>query len=1033
MITDPQEWAKLLERGAASKCMAALQGVSDADRKRLAGAAAKALRQATQIEANLDHATKQLRRRQADAAKLAALATCSLSEIKGLAWRIFPVDDQAIEALRDRDPDWRMSFAEYLLEGEPISWNSTRNMLKAGLISKPTHDNYVLGMTHLFAGVGGIGSDPARLGTRHDNWHVLAHLEAEPDLIDDVWRLFELEGSGEYSLAAHDKFSHGPCTRWDQSLLELSRRGTLSRDRLLQESLAALDRGFAQFRAGWFSAFHELLEPTVKERQSLTDSYLKLLASPIPPTVSFTLNALELIDQSAPIASKPFLDALQPVMFSRAKGTVKSALKLLETIGKRDPSQAARVASISATGLTHEASDVQAAALKLVSIYGDPTQSDLVSAVTIASGTVAASVRTKLTAWLENTKSSAADARPATTNAVSRPSTRSKGDKNASQSPLASPLDKVILKRIKDLPERWRVLAGLDGALTAIGTANWDGSPLDFDGTEIPHLDDARKISPIQTLDELIDLAATTIENPDDVDQIERLYDGISRLGAERPADFGKRTGPLLKRVRSLIQRAGVAPFSGSAPSVDLLGVALGWLTGEHDPSQSVTLVAEKSVRLQMGKASQTFPIPNRHSVIHSMALRARQLRDRVTQGISSGTLCTPTHAGGWIDPLELVARVQDQQILTQATDFEKVLALLRLAPDRRDQALAALPKSNNEFVSALRYALGAQRISIGSTPWLWVAAARSRSPFTNDPLVEQQHPDLGPDAGSAAQWSQKVKRSQYQQHHYSTLEIDVTPAVPKEIEPRSLTVLLWKYRIDNTKEEPLTAATIGTLFQVWPAAQEAACAVGVLDLADNLDWSEARWNNRLYLQPLLDPDLPLKPLALKLLTLGLAAKAPGEYGLACDVVIAAIDDGRLTGALLGQALADLLPTGLIKAARWAKTLESVSRVSELHHEVIRIAIARSLRGDPDQMPKDLHAYVDLLKELVLESQTAVDEQARQFLEQIAGSGKLAQAAKSILTIKSDAPPDRVLAIRQRVIEQRLLRAERWTAAESRR
>ena len=83
-------------------------------------------------------------------------------------------------------------------------------------------------------------------------------------------------------------------------------------------------------------------------------------------------------------------------------------------------------------------------------------------------------------------------------------------------------------------------------------------------------------------------------------------------------------------------------------------------------------------------------------------------------------------------------------------------------------------------------------------------------------------------------------------------------------------------------------------MLTVWPVQQEGWFARVLPRFANNLDWWEAMWSNRTLLEPLLDPDVPLKPMALMMLALGLAAKQPSENGLATDSLIAAIDDGRL-------------------------------------------------------------------------------------------------------------------------------------------
>ena len=92
------------------------------------------------------------------------------------------------------------------------------------------------------------------------------------------------------------------------------------------------------------------------------------------------------------------------------------------------------------------------------------------------------------------------------------------------------------------------------------------------------------------------------------------------------------------------------------------------------------------------------------------------------------------------------------------------------------------------------------------------------------------------------------------------------------------------------------------------------------------------------------------------------------------------------------------------------------------------MAIARSLRGDPKSMPKDLHALVELLRELVVETQTAVDEDAHVFLERLVGTSKLGKAAKAIIGFATEKDPSRLRDIQRHVLEQRIARVERWMA-----
>ncbi len=1052
MPLDAEHLKLLLEQGDIEKCVQFFAEASESERQSVAKVAEKWLREVAKNVWVENHFESVGTREQNNAGRVAVFATCSLTVIKQVGLlRLNPIDSLVVRVLLDRRPKWIPDFAEFLLSEQFIQWVPTRLLMRSGLCEKPKHDNYVLGMTGHQTGVGGASSDPTEhQGRTWSKWNILTHLDAEPDLLEDVWRLFEIEGGGEYSLATHDKYKSDAAHRWDASLVELSKRGALSRERLLDVSLSALDRGFAQFRAGWFSAFHELMKPTLDERVALQDRYLTLLASPIPPTVSFALAAIEAIDKERPLPGKSIVEAARPLMLARAKGTVKSGLKLLDKIAKRDPTQSSAVACVAAEALVHEASDVQEAALKLIALAGSTDDAKLVAAVTNAQGAVAASVRKSVSDWLASSQSStdvSSAPDPRKSGAGGRSSRRA-AVKDVAPSPTArhEPRppddDSDLTARAAKLPAAWRSIAGVDRAMAALRSGQLDVTGCEFDGTEFPRLDPDKAIRPIETLDELIDVAAGLAEKGDNYDEIERLFDGISRLCDQRPADFETRTGPLLKRVRQLMKRNWITPFTGHDPSSDMFGVILAWLVGEYGSYGPTTIrhgnpVAEYSFG---GETRTYFPLQG-DSVTGAMSDRARQLADRVVNRHAVQTLCAPTHAGGWIDRCVLADRACDERTLAAASDFEQVLALLRLAPDHCDKARGRVVRSRSEFLSALRFALNDDLGKVGSalgkhrgeTDWLWIAATRARRPWSDEACVEKQYPDRGPDAGIAATTSFKASvgtfTCEYGSFPSPTMTIDVSPAMPsKTVDPRLLSVLMWKPVESGKRINFDSQSLVRQLLSIRPSAQESACSWGALVIGRNIDWSEARWHNRLYLEPLLDPDLPLRSMAMLLLVLGLAAKEAGEHGLATDVTIAAIEDGRLDQIQLGTVMTALLPTGYVKAARWAKTLGEARRVSPLHAEVIRMAIARSLRGDPKSMPKDLHALVELLRELVVETQTAVDEDAHAFLEQLVGTSKLGKAAKAIIGFATEKDPSRLRDIQRHVLEQRIARVERWMA-----
>src|SRR5258708_872530 len=170
--------------------------------------------------------------------------------------------------------------------------------------------------------------------------------------------------------------------------------------RRLDAGLAALSRDFIQFRAGWFSRFHEALEPTPAERSARVDAYLRLLGSSIPPTVAFALNAVAFVDETQPLPASRLLGALQPVLAARGKAVVKTALQLLGHLAKRDPAARAEVCIQAVPALLNEATDVQKSVFDLLENQGDIRDSTLRTKIGELAGAVAASLKSRLAKWL---------------------------------------------------------------------------------------------------------------------------------------------------------------------------------------------------------------------------------------------------------------------------------------------------------------------------------------------------------------------------------------------------------------------------------------------------------------------------------------------------------------------------------------------------------------------------------------------------------------------------------------------------------
>ena len=134
---------------------------------------------------------------------------------------------------------------------------------------------------------------------------------------------------------------------------ELGEQGVYPRAVLIDKTLSALERGWIQYRSGWFSGFHEMLAPTVEEMRPHAGRYLALLASRIPPTVTFALESVATLDDAGHIDARALLDALRPAFSSAVKGHIEAGFKILDRLVKRDSKHALRAAQLIVPALAH--------------------------------------------------------------------------------------------------------------------------------------------------------------------------------------------------------------------------------------------------------------------------------------------------------------------------------------------------------------------------------------------------------------------------------------------------------------------------------------------------------------------------------------------------------------------------------------------------------------------------------------------------------------------------------------------------------
>ena len=211
----------------------------------------------------------------------------------------------------------------------------------------------------------------------------------------------------------------------------------------------------------------------------------------------------------------------------------------------------------------------------------------------------------------------------------------------------------------------------------------------------------------------------------------------------------------------------------------------------------------------------------------------------------------------------------------------------------------------------------------------------------------------------------------------------------------------------------------------IWPLNLDSFFEEGITAISYNIDWHTTLWENRAYLEPLLDPDTPFNRPALVLAALGLAAGDPTEQALAIDALETALVDGRTNGSALGAEIDRLVREQIAAPTRLAATLTRLAGTSDLHAREVATTIERLIRFEAARPPRGLHALLALLLELRSATATAIaDPQAIACLSLLSGSSKAATHARALLALVPGSATSSH-SDRER-LRWRVERAERW-------
>lgn len=1017
----PEELESLVKQADAGALADAMAPLTEPERQKLSKTAATLLREIERYERQ--QRTEQIDSHVSDvmqrllhgalpgpslhdkrtAAQLAVFGLCPLTGARKASVHARSGEaggDALVRILSCRRPEWiNQWLADELKKDWPtIEWHEFWTLYKAGVCEKPAAEDYYRYMASHLTGWRNYGDGASR--------RLSDLLAAEPELLEDVWKLFEVD---TIAFAFDWQYKDETIESWPSALCRMADLGTIDRQRLLDATLKALTAGFRQVLLTNFVRLHDRLSPTTEEITNRKATYADLLSVGAAPVVAFAMKMLNGVDRAGRLDDEAFVAAAAAVFDTPTKAPAKTALTLLAKIAKRSPQLRPKIADVLVTSaLAHRADDVVvAAAEQLVRSRDDLTAETLEKLAAIV-GDLPATAQPALDEIL-----------------------RAAGESARRPTPAAEPSSALgeLRAQIETLDARWRLLAGVDEARAAIDERRWPG-PLEFTMLEVPVLSGVEPVRPVETVDELRELVAHSVEGVDEALDFERILDGISRLPRERTPEFQRLAAPLIKRAHERPH-----DFSGRSlmiPALTPVGFArlLQWWFGDCSESE--------------GSDPAWFDQPwDEHLIVPALHRffdrRSKELWQRLIRGQCGPLLSMPTHQAGWIDPLVLVDRLRgslEQGRTLLQTDL--ALALLRLAPDRRTEALDAAGEIDHPWAAVVRWALGDSsappRIDKAEFT-LWVAAANTRGDAQAFATVARTgFCGDAPDATMPARYTWKAEVRQWQEPHdkwrpEAHIAFTVTPDVPPLDDFLDLpTVLL--HSLDKSSYWHESVWMIGLLATIQPGNVSGQLASGVQTMLERIDAHGSAYEpNHPYLSPLFDVDRPMDELACLLLAVGLLGRDQDVRGLAIDAAVESIQDGRLHPRIFGATLATLSVPGWLKLNRLCGNLEEIARLGPLHAWVVCDSL-QLLLAAYDELPRDAHHLLALVEKLLTELGGELQVPAKQRLSAFTGGGKTGKLARSLekLTAQGGAAADQA---RGQLLESRLDRAQRWQRAAS--
>jgi hypothetical protein len=898
--------------------------------------------------------------------------------------------DAVVKILIDRRPEWIDEWINHKLSLSPpqISWNLLRELIHAKVCQKPDHPGYCT----LMIGMGWYSQLKNQVPLSQT-------LLDEPDLIEDIWKLFE------HNVAPF--YEGGP---WGSALADLAEKQVLDRHRLLNGALRSLHKDLRSDGLAGYMRFYQDLRPTREERIVQQPVFLELLSHRVSSVVAFALDELSQLDKQDALDGEGFLTSVKSVFALKPKTHPQKALKLIYNLARRHEELVPKAVNATLEAFSHTSTEVQGKAAELLEAWQSHLHRDHLVEIRERMAELGATARSKVEKILKERDSLNA---PVMVVALA-----------SNVDGLASQLTNLH-SQAGQIDGKWKQLAGVDEAFKAANEERLP-SPAEFDLLDAPLLSATEPIVPIQSVDELFDAVAHAIEVLESADEMERILDGISRLCDQEPADFHLRAAPLIGRMTSDITGDSNRGLRSPASlPVSVRGLILSWLHRRLCPVEN-----------QPWGGSAMYPFA---AVRGFIDVRMDEMESRVIKFQTAPLLAAPTHRRGWIEPREFIRRFKLVSAKGEVPRADLIQALLRLAPDNRDRALSDAKDISGDMARAVRWALGSDGGPITNDQEMfpiWLAAGRARQPQgTLDQLAEIVPEKIAEFALLPPTYTWRPQRREdklsYRRGGEVGMRVDAHPAgIPSSNMWLYPALALYEPAQRNTFGFDFACVT-DWLTSVWPLNTDPRLSVGAELLCQRVNAPASTYEpNYIYLAPLLEPDRPWTELAYLVAWIALISKDADSHGAGIDALILAIEDGRADPTRSAQVLLQLLSGDWVKLNRVSDACRDIARLSPLHTWWMAEMLQRFLAGI-EEAPNDVYHLLALLVELLSELQITVDSAASQRLASVKLGGKGAKLLQQLLKLEFPAISDKASAALLQAIRARLERAERWSRANA--